>query len=153
MPVNADSLHHLVPTFRRDTDEVIGAVRRSAVEFIGMEQMPGGKFQITARTASGADAFVSAVTTSLRQAHEALEFARRSFGGELIEAPIDLGGIAGASDALFFSLTGAEFGSDHSRTGEATESLGEVDLVEMPPRRPTFAFAHIDVPALPTSVR
>ena len=153
MSVTADSLHHLVPTFRRDTDEVIGAVRRSAVEFIGMEQMPGGKFQITARTASGADAFVSAVTTSLRQAHEALEFARRSFGGEPIDVPIDLGGISGSSDELFLSLTAAEFAQGHSPADETTDSPSEAEFVELPPRRPTFAFAEIDVPELPTSVR
>ena len=152
MSVTSDSLHHLVPTFRRDTDEVIGAVRRSAVEFIGMEQMPGGKFQITARTASGADAFVSAVTTSLRQAHEALEFARRSFGGEPIDTPIGHG-TSGSSDELFFSLTDAEFSQNHSPTGEIVDSPCDVDPVESPPRRPTFAFAEIDVPELPTSVR
>ena len=82
MATGSESLHFLVPTYRRDSAEVIGAVRRSSVEFLGMEQMPGGKFQITARTISGADTFVSPVKTSLAEGQACLEQARREFGGE-----------------------------------------------------------------------
>ena len=149
MSTSSESLHHLVPTYRRDTDEVIGAVRRSSVEFIGMEQMPGGKFQITARTASGAETFVSAVTTSLRAGHAALDAARRSFGGE---DPKPEDGQQGqhATDATFVSLT-ESLALSNAPLLQASPGIDAQPPKE--PRRPAFAFAEIDVPELPTSVR
>lgn len=159
---SAASLHHLVPTYRRDTDEVIGAVRRSSVEFIGMEQMPGGKFQITARTASGAEAFVSAVTTSLAAGRAALEFTRLSLGGEIAAAdrPVTSppsrrrGHDDQHANTTFLTLTESLL-SNEVPDHEAFEDLDET--TDAPPevakRVPTFAFAEIDVPELPTSVR
>lgn len=131
----AEALHYLVPTYRRDSTEVIGAVRRSAVEFIGMEQMPGGKFQITCRTMSGADAFISAVKLSLAEGQASLEFARRSLGGE------DTGSSADGPDD-FAAVT----------SGWDSEELVEEEPVRIEPRMPTFAFADIEAPELPTSV-
>ena len=136
MTTTADSLHHMVATYRRDSTEVIGAVRRSSVEFLGMEQMPGGKFQVSARTVSGADAFVSPVRTTLADGVASLEAARRSFGGEL---PGDVHEGAFGDDG-FDALT-------QDWTPEPTP---EPEVRE--PRRPAFAFADIEVPELPTSV-
>jgi hypothetical protein len=140
--MTTDSLHHLVPTFRRDSTEVIGAVRRSSVEFLGMEQMPGGKFQVTARTVSGADAFVSPVRTTLADGMAALEFARRSFGGEPLTDAVDEDG---HTDASFAALTQQWETSAEELDEQAAE-------VRVEPRTPKFAFADIDVPELPTSV-
>jgi hypothetical protein len=68
--------------YRRDSDEVIGAVRLSAVETIAMEQMPGGRFQIIARTAAGSDGFVSCVMGTLGEGQEMLLMMREYLGGE-----------------------------------------------------------------------
>jgi hypothetical protein len=68
--------------YRRDSDEVIGAVRLSAVETIAMEQMPGGRFQIVARTAAGSDGFVSCVMGTLAEGQEMLQLMREYLGGE-----------------------------------------------------------------------
>ena len=143
MTSGTESLHFLVPTFRRDSSEVIGAVRRSSVEFLGMEQMPGGKFQITARTISGADAFVSPVKTSLAEGQACLEGARRSFGGEETHPP------NGGSDDFFNSFNGIARSWEESADvlKSAEEAPGRPD-----PRVPTFAFADIEAPDLPTSV-
>jgi hypothetical protein len=139
--MTTDSLHHLVPTYRRDSTEVIGAVRRSSVEFLGMEQMPGGKFQVTARTVSGADAFVSPVLTTLADGMAALEFARRSFGGETLTDAVDE---ERHTEASFAALT-----QQWVPTEETSEEPTEV---RVEPRTPKFAFADIEVPELPTSV-
>ncbi len=136
MTTTTDSLHHLVPTYRRDSTEVIGAVRRSSVEFLGMEQMPGGRFQITARTVSGADAFVSPVRTTLAAGVASLESARLAFGGEAL--PEDL--VASADD-----------GFDAITQQWSPEPVAEPEM-RAEPRRPAFAFADIEVPELPTSV-
>ena len=138
MNANADFLHHLVPTYRRDSTEVIGAVRRSSVEFLGMEQMPGGKFQITARTVSGADAFVSPVQTTLADGIASLESARRSFGGEPSPGPS-------------VQTCAADDGFDALTEQWSPELAAEPD-VRAEPRRPAFAFADIEAPELPTSV-
>lgn len=135
MSNGAEALHHLVPTYRRDSAEVIGAVRRSAVEFLGMEQMPGGKFQITARTMSGADAFISPVRMSLAEGQQNLEFARRSFGGEATED----------TRASFEAVTSGW--NDEAHCDGVEEAP-----VRLEPRMPTFAFADIEAPELPTSV-
>lgn len=137
----SDSLSHLVPTYRRDSSEVIGAVRRSSVEFLGMEQMPGGKFQITARTISGADAFVSPVKTSLADGQACLEEARRSFGGEEIAD--------NRHDEFFNALDAMP-----QNWGPGQDDPPTSDIAARPePRIPTFAFADIEAPELPTSVR
>jgi hypothetical protein len=68
--------------YRRDSDEVIGAVRLSAVETIAMEQMPGGRFQIIARTAAGSDGFVSCVMGTLGEGQVMLLMMREYLGGE-----------------------------------------------------------------------
>ena len=68
--------------YRRDSDEVIGAVRLSAVETIAMEQMPGGRFQIIARTAAGSDGFVSCVMGTLGEGQEMLLMMQEYLGGE-----------------------------------------------------------------------
>ena len=143
MTPGTESLHFLVPTFRRDSSEVIGAVRRSSVEFLGMEQMPGGKFQITARTISGADAFVSPVKTSLAEGQACLEGARRSFGGEDIHAPDD------GTDDFFNSFNG--IAQSWEESADVLEPIEEAP-VRLEPRVPTFAFADIEAPELPTSV-
>ncbi len=139
MATGSESLHFLVPTYRRDSSEVIGAVRRSSVEFLGMEQMPGGKFQITARTISGADTFVSPVKTSLVEGQACLEEARRSFGGE--------------------EPGGDEYRDEFDALAQSWEAPVVQDPpidqipVRLEPRIPTFAFADIEAPELPTSVR
>jgi hypothetical protein len=138
--MTADTLHHLVRTYRRDSTEVIGAVRRSAVEFLGMEQMPGGKFQVTARTVSGADAFVSPVLTTLADGMAALEAARRSFGGEPLTDPVV------EEDDVHFAALAQQWSVEPAET-----DVGPVET-RTEPRSPTFAFADIDVPELPTSV-
>ncbi len=139
---STDSLRYLVPTYRRDSTEAIGAVRRSSVEFLGMEQMPGGKFQISARTVSGADAFVSPVLTTLADGMAALEFARRSFGGEaLADQMLE----ANPTDVSFAALT-QQWSNE---PGVADEQPAKT---RAEPRAPKFAFADIDVPELPTSV-
>lgn len=147
MSPDSGSLHHLVPTYRRDSGEVIGAVRRSSVEFIGMEQMPGGKFQITCRTVSGADAFVSPVKTSLAEGLTALEFARRTFGGEPVD---DLGPVNAVAASV----------SHHQPTPTSSDLafIVGLDRQEEPParpepRRPAFVFGDVEAPELPTSVR
>ncbi len=140
MSNGAEALHHLVPTYRRDSTEVIGAVRRSAVEFIGMEQMPGGKFQITCRTMSGADAFISPVKLSLAEGQASLEFARRSLGGEDAAPPP-----GNDSGDAFDAVTS---GWDHVPVDEPVQEKP----VRIEPRMPTFAFADIEAPELPTSV-
>jgi hypothetical protein len=48
-----------VSVFRRDSDEVIGAARLSAIEGILIEILPGGRTQLLARTTSGDHSFVS----------------------------------------------------------------------------------------------
>ncbi len=68
--------------YRRDSDEVLGAVRLSAVETIAMEQMPGGRFQIVARTTAGSDGFVSCVMGTLTEGQEMLQLMREYLGGE-----------------------------------------------------------------------
>ncbi len=146
MSTGSDALQYLVPTYRRDSTEVIGAVRRSSVEFLGMEQMPGGKFQVTARTMSGADAFVSPVKTSLADGQACLEDARRSFGGE--ETTFD-------DRAWGRGLGSKAFGAVTDPWEEGTDEEAPVDDVpiRIEPRIPTFAFADIEAPELPTSVR
>lgn len=146
MSTGSDALQYLVPTYRRDSTEVIGAVRRSSVEFLGMEQMPGGKFQVTARTMSGADAFVSPVKTSLAEGQACLEDARRSFGGE--ETTLDdRAWVRGDGSKAFDAVT--------DPWEEATHKEAPVDDIpfRIEPRIPTFAFADIEAPELPTSVR
>lgn len=139
MAPGSESLHSLVSTYRRDSSDVIGAVRRSSVEFLGMEQMPGGKFQITARTMSGADTFVSTVKTSLAEGQACLEEARRSFGGEG----------EGSSVESFDSFDGAP--QSWGQTADVAEPTGEV-FARPEPRIPTFRFADIEAPELPPSV-
>jgi hypothetical protein len=68
--------------YRRDSDEIIGAVRLSAIETIAMEQMPGGRFQIVARTAAGSDGFVSCVMGTLTEGQDMLQLMREYLGGE-----------------------------------------------------------------------
>ena len=102
-----------------------------------MEQMPGGKFQITARTASGADTFVSTVKTSLAEGQACLEEARRSFGGE------GDGGSVESYDSI---------AQTWGRTAGVAEPVEEV-FARPEPRIPTFTFADIEAPELPTSVR
>ena len=75
--------------YRRDSDEIIGAVRLSAVETVAMEQMPGGRFQIVARTAAGSDGFVSCVMGTLAEGQEMLQLMRRYLGGEGDENPAE----------------------------------------------------------------
>lgn len=146
MLAGSDALHFLVSTYRRDSSEVIGAVRRSSVEFLGMEQMPGGKFQVTARTMSGADTFVSPVKTSLAAGQACLEDARRSFGGEETLVDDRAWGRDGGSD------DGDAVADDREQS--ATEGVRANEIpVRLEPRIPTFAFADIEAPELPTSVR
>lgn len=76
------NLHQLIPTFRRDTDDITGAVRMGSIEMVSMEQMPGGKFQITVRTSGGAEYFITGVLPNLHIGREALEAYRARLGGE-----------------------------------------------------------------------
>ena len=146
MSTGSDALQYLVPTYRRDSTEVIGAVRRSSVEFLGMEQMPGGKFQVTARTMSGADAFVSPVKSSLAEGQACLEDARRSFGGEETTFD-DRAWCRGDSSKAFDGVA-------DPREQDTDEAAPVDDIpVRIEPRIPTFAFADIETPELPTSVR
>jgi hypothetical protein len=75
--------------YRRDSDEVIGAVRLSAVESVSMEQMPGGRFQIVARTTAGSDGFVSCVMGTLSEGQQMLDAVRSYLGGETEENPAE----------------------------------------------------------------
>ena len=75
--------------YRGDSDEVLGAVRLSAVETISMEQMPGGRFQVIARTASGSDGFVSCVMGTLAEGQQMLDAMRGFMGGEAEINPAD----------------------------------------------------------------
>lgn len=143
MALGPESLQFLVPTYRRDSSEAIGAVRRSSVEFLGMEQMPGGKFQVIARTMSGADAFVSPVKTSLAEGQACLEDARRSFGGE------ESGGPDNQDNEFLNALESI------SQSWDKPADLAlpiEDTLSRSEPRIPKFAFADIEAPELPTSV-
>jgi hypothetical protein len=80
--VLAMDLARFTSFYRRDSDEVLGAVRLSAVETIAMEQMPGGRFQIVARTAAGSDGFVSCVMGTLTEGQQMLELMRKYLGGD-----------------------------------------------------------------------
>ena len=71
----------LIPTYRRDTDDITGAVRMIAIEMVGMEQMPGGRFQIIVRTA-GAEYYATTVLPNIHVGREALEIFRARLGGE-----------------------------------------------------------------------
>lgn len=76
-------LQRLIPSYRRNSDETNGAVRVSSIETIVMEQMPGGKFQIYARTNGGDGAFVSKPQSNLGFGQAMLETMRQFLGGEL----------------------------------------------------------------------
>ncbi len=76
------NLERLIPFYRRDTDEQTGAVRVSAITTVAVEQMPGGRAQISARTLSGEQQFLSAVMVTYREALEMLEAFRLFCGGE-----------------------------------------------------------------------
>ena len=87
--VNAMNLARFTSFYRRDSDEVIGAVRLSAVESVSMEQMPGGRFQIVARTTAASDGFVSCVMGTLSEGQQMLEAVRRFLGGESEQNPAE----------------------------------------------------------------
>ena len=87
--VSAMDLARFTSFYRRDSDEVIGAVRLSAIETIAMEQMPGGRFQIVARTAAGSDGFVSCVMGTLAEGQEMLQLMREYLGGEDDDNPAE----------------------------------------------------------------
>ena len=75
-------LQRLSPTYRRNSDEANGALRASYIETIVMEQMPGGRFQIAARTNSGDGSFISPIQQNLGAGQAMLETMRRLLGGE-----------------------------------------------------------------------
>jgi hypothetical protein len=77
------NLNRLIPIYRRDADDVTGAVRMSSVEMVSMEQMPGGRFQVTVRTSSGAQLFITSVFHVLDDARDAMENFRAELGGEV----------------------------------------------------------------------
>jgi hypothetical protein len=77
------NLNRLIPTYRRDTDDVTGAVRISAIEMVSMEQMPGGRFQVTVRTLSGGQLFITPVIKVLEEARDTMENYRCELGGEV----------------------------------------------------------------------
>lgn len=79
-------LQRLIPTYRRNSDEANGALRASYIETIVMEQMPGGRFQIAARTNGGDGSFISPIQQNLGAGQAMLETLRRLLGGE---APSD----------------------------------------------------------------
>lgn len=83
------NLNHLIPIYRRDADDVTGAVRMSAVEMVSMEQMPGGRFQVTVRTNSGAQLFITPVINVLESARDTLESWRAQLGGEIPMFPLN----------------------------------------------------------------
>lgn len=76
------NLQQMIPTYRRDTDDITGAVRMASIEMVSMEQMPGGKFQITVKTVAGSEYFVTPVLPNLHIGREALEAYRARLGGE-----------------------------------------------------------------------
>ena len=80
------STQRLIPTYRRNSDDTNGAMRGSYIETIVMEQMPGGRFQIAARTNGGDGAFISKVMHNLGLGQAMLETMRRFLGGELSES-------------------------------------------------------------------
>jgi hypothetical protein len=86
---NSMNLARFTSFYRRDSDEVIGAVRLSAVESVSMEQMPGGRFQIVARTTAGSDGFVSCVMGTLSEGQRMLDEVRSFLGGESEENPAE----------------------------------------------------------------
>ena len=75
-------LQRLIPTYRRNSDEANGALRASYIETIVMEQMPGGRFQIAARTNGGDGSFISPSQQNLGAGQAMLETMRRLLGGE-----------------------------------------------------------------------
>ena len=75
-------LQRLIPTYRRNSDEANGALRASFIETIVMEQMPGGRFQIAARTNGGDGSFISPIQQNLGSGQAMLETLRRLLGGE-----------------------------------------------------------------------
>ena len=77
-------LQRLIPTYRRNSDEANGAMRASYIETIVMEQMPGGRFQIAARTNGGDGSFISPIQRNLGAGQAMLETMRRLLGGEAL---------------------------------------------------------------------
>lgn len=82
MPMDEARLQRLIPTYRRNSDEANGALRASYIETIVMEQMPGGRFQIAARTNGGDGSFISPIQQNLGAGQAMLETMRRLLGGE-----------------------------------------------------------------------
>lgn len=80
--MDALQFHQLIPTYRRNSDDPNGAVRASYIETIAMEQMPGGRCQIAARTNGGDGAFITPIQANLQVGRKMLETMRRFLGGE-----------------------------------------------------------------------
>jgi hypothetical protein len=113
--IDTVNLQQLIPTYRRDTDDITGAVRMGSIEMVSMEQMPGGKFQITVRTSGGAEYFITSVLPNLHIGREALEAYRARLGGEEPMYPVP----------RFVPFNASELADI-----EALESRGSVDVDE-----------------------
>ena len=83
------NLERLIPFYRRDSTEPTGAVRISAVATIGTKQMPGGRAQISARTLSGEQQYLSPQLPNFNDALVLLEKFRLFCGGELDRNPAE----------------------------------------------------------------
>lgn len=55
------SLQRFINLYKRDSDEIVGAVRLGSIESLILDHMPGGRFQITAHMISGDKGFISPV--------------------------------------------------------------------------------------------
>ena len=72
----------MIPAFRRDSNEIVGAARASMIELISLEQMPGGRFQLTAKVGTGDSVFITPIIQDFQWAMRTLEQMRRYLGGE-----------------------------------------------------------------------
>ena len=72
----------LMYSYKRNANNPNGALRTSFVESIGLEQLDAGRFQISARTSSGFETYVSEILPNLPTAQEVLESMRLYLGRE-----------------------------------------------------------------------
>jgi hypothetical protein len=79
--VNELTMYELIDSYRRDTDDITGAVRKLNVESVTLEQMPGGRFQVSARMASGDGCYVSPSMTTLADGQKMLKDMRIFLSG------------------------------------------------------------------------
>ncbi len=143
------NLQQMIPTYRRDTDDITGAVRMASIEMVSMEQMPGGKFQITVKTVAGSEYFVTPVLPNLHIGREALEAYRARLGGEepMYPVPDFMPRNATADADLLAAWSGGRIGwaihmIAHPDELEARQGqLDELIAMQLQPRAAGFRWA------------